>query len=301
MKAIVTGAYGFIGRHTARHLAENGYSVTALGHGSWIREDWRQWGIVSWHNVDVTTESLASYADEPDLIVHCAGSGSVAYSMSHPRQDFERSVLTALAVLEFVRLYAPAARLVIPSSAGVYGLVETMPISVDTPSNPVSPYGTNKKMVEDLAVSYARHFRLNVAIVRLFSIYGIGLRKQLLWDACEKLSHGIIDFAGTGAETRDWLHVEDAARLLYAAAEVAEPACPIFNGGTGLATPNLTLLQMLARRFGLEPKFSGYGRPGDPRQYQADMTLTHNLPWKPLRNLADEIAAYADWYARGAQ
>jgi len=50
--------------------------------------------------------------------------------------------------------------------------------------------------------------------VRLFSIYGVGLRKQLLWDGCRKLMAADLVFSGTGHETRDWLHVEDAATLL---------------------------------------------------------------------------------------
>jgi UDP-glucose 4-epimerase len=303
VKALVTGAYGFIGRHVARRLAETGYRVVGVGHGAWALGEWRRWGLEAWHGVDVTLDTLATYGGEPDVIVHCAGSGSVAYSISHPRQDFERSVLTTLAVLEYQRLYVPAARLVVPSSAGVYGLATTLPIRVDAPLNPVSPYGTNKVIVEDLARSYARHFSLNVAAVRLFSIYGIGLRKQLLWDASLKFSRGEIDFAGTGDETRDWLHVEDAARLIGAAAQAAGRHFPVFNGGTGIATSNRTVLEILARalRPGLAPRFSGQARPGDPQHYQADIAATRDLAWSPSRDLPTEVAAYADWYARGAE
>ena len=303
MKALVTGAYGFIGRHVARRLAEDGYSVTGLGHGAWSRQEWSKWGIQTWHSADAMPDTLASYGDDPEVIVHCAGSGSVAYSMFHPRQDFERTVGTALAVFEFQRIYAPKARLVIPSSAAVYGSVATMPITVTTPRNPVSPYGTNKKIVEDLARSYARHFGSNTALVRLFSIYGIGLRKQLFWDACEKFAKGDVDFSGTGEETRDWLHVDDAARLIIAAAAASGPDCPVFNGGTGVATANRAVLELLSqqRTPPLEARFLGGGRPGDPLHYQADMSSTCNLQWRPLRDLSVEVKAYAEWYAQGAQ
>jgi len=302
LNALVTGAYGFVGRHVARALAKEGHVVTGIGHGTWGRDEWRRWGVETWHNCDVTPDALVTYAGKPDLIAHCAGSGSVPYSMSHPRQDFERNVSTTLGVLEFLRIHVPGGRLVIPSSAGVYGLVETMPIPVAAPLNPVSPYGVHKKIVEDLARSYARHFGLNVAVVRLFSVYGVGLRKQLLWDACAKFIRGEADFHGAGTETRDWLHVEDAARLLILAAQAATPKCSLVNGGTGVATRNSEILEMLARHVapGLAPRFSGQTRAGDPQHYRADISETLRLGWRPEHRLEPEIAAYADWCKRGA-
>jgi UDP-glucose 4-epimerase len=299
---LVTGANGFVGRHAARRFAQDGHSVVGLGHGSWARDEWRLWGIDIWHSVDVTTDTLATYAGTPDIIVHCAGSGSVAYSMSHPRQDFERSVQTTLSVLEFQRLHSPGARLVIPSSAGVYGRVETMPIAIEAPLNPVSPYGTNKKIVEEIARSYAQHFGLSVAILRFFSIYGVGLRKQLLWDACGKFSRGDVDFSGTGDEIRDWLHVDDAAALIAAVSGIAGSECPIVNGGTGIGTSNRQVLTLLAQELSPErmPRFTGRSRIGDPQHYQAEMSSTAALPWHAARHLAEEITVYADWYKRGA-
>ena len=82
-KVIVTGAFGFIGRSVARHLAKLGWEVVGLGHGKWSRQEWETWGLTEWHTCDITLNSLLSYADTPDLIVHCAGSGSVNFSMTH--------------------------------------------------------------------------------------------------------------------------------------------------------------------------------------------------------------------------
>ena len=161
---------------------------------------------------------MITYAGEPDVIVHCAGSGSVGFSMTHPYQDFQRTVATTLAVLEYARLYAPRARVAYPSSAGVYGEVQKLPIAETDPLSPASPYGVHKRFAEELCASYAQHFGIAVAVVRLFSVYGAGLRKQLLWDASQKIMRGENRFFGTGEEIRDWLHVEDAASLLIAAA-----------------------------------------------------------------------------------
>src|SRR4051812_38158698 len=215
---LVTGAYGFVGRHVARAASRAGYAVSGIGHGTWTREEARAWGLQDWRTDDVTLESLLTYGGTPDVICHCAGSGSVGFSMTHPQQDFSRTVVGTLAVLEFIRQSSPQTRMVLPSSAGVYGHCETMPISIDTPLRPTSPYGFHKKMAEELCQSYARNFDVRCAIVRLFSVYGVGLRKQLLWDACQKISGNELEFFGTGKETRDWIHVDDAAALLILAA-----------------------------------------------------------------------------------
>ncbi len=300
--ALVTGAYGFVGRQVARQLADAGWQVIGLGHGSWTREEWQIWGISEWHSTDITLDALITYSGKPDVIVHCAGSGSVGFSMTHPYQDFQRTVTTTLAVLEFARLYAPKSRIVYPSSAGVYGVVQKLPISENDPLSPASPYGVHKRMAEDLCESYAKHFELSIAVVRLFSVYGEGLRKQLLWDASNKIARGQNDFFGTGDEIRDWLHVGDAARLLVVAAEHASPQCPIVNGGSGQGLTVREILSELFNCFGRSdtPNFSGTARSGDPAGYEADIALVTSWGWHPEIDWHQGLRAYAGWIKQGA-
>ena len=128
--AIVTGAHGFLGRHVAKVFSDNGFSVTGLGHVTWLLSEWQEWGLTEWHTCDITPESLVTYIHKPDVIIHCAGSGSVGYSMVHPLQDYARTVTTTLSVLEFLRLYSPKTSLIYPSSAAVYGISDRLPIPV---------------------------------------------------------------------------------------------------------------------------------------------------------------------------
>lgn len=302
-QAAVLGAAGFVGRHAARALALAGYDVVGIGHGSWLRDEWRGWGLRDWHVADISLETLLTYAGEPEMLVQCAGSGSVAFSMTHPAQDFRRSVDSTLAALDFVRLHAPDCRFVLPSSAAVYGSAEQMPITVADRLRPESPYGVHKKIAEDLCRSYARTFGIRAAIVRLFSVYGLGLRKQLLWDACMKLTQGEGRFAGTGEELRDWLEVQDAAALLVAAGERAGPGCPIVNGGTGHAVSVRAIVEGLRQELGvsIDPAFSGDRREGDPIGYQADITEARAWGWSPQRPLTEGLAAYASWFINEAR
>jgi UDP-glucose 4-epimerase len=284
---VVTGANGFLGRHVARRFAREGYTVLGIGHGEWPREEWELWGLSGWHRADATLQTLKQYADSPSAIVHCAGSGSVSFSIENPLADFERTVVTTAHVLEYARLYAPSCRVVYPSSASVYGAVDSVPSREDCHLAPISQYGVHKLMSEQLVASYARIFGASASIVRLFSLYGPGLRKQLLWDACGKFAVGNNVFMGTGDE------------LLLAAVGHASSDCPTVNGGSGEGVTVRDLLQHLGSsllKTTMIPSFSGAQRVGDPSRYIADLEGTKSWNWRPRRLWRDGVAEYAMWW-----
>lgn len=295
--ALVTGAHGFLGRHIARRLAAAGWRVVGLGHGDWASAEPRDVGIAEWRPGDVTPESLA-VANGVGLIVHCAGGGAVGASLADPVADFGRTVATTAAVLDFARRQKSAPRIVYPSSPAVHGITGRSPIVETVPQAPLSPYGLHKSIAEQLCRFHAHHDAIPVAIVRLFSVYGVGLRKQLLWDACNKMTRREFGFSGTGAEQRDWLHVDDATALLLRAAEHAAPGCPVVNGGSGVGTANRDVLSALARLLGADgtPNFTGWSRPGDPPRYVADIARAKAWGWAPERRLDEGLAEYVHWF-----
>lgn len=297
-KFLVTGGHGFIGRHVAAQLAGAGRIVAGIGNGTWNRDDYERYGFTFWNTAEVSLDALVTYAGEPDVIIHCAGSGSVAFSMTQPQHDFGRTVAATAAVLEYVRVHSPRTVVVYPSSAAVYGLAERLPIHEADALHPASPYGVHKLMAEDLCRSYGRHFGVAVAIVRFFSVYGDGLQKQLLWDACMKAKKGDARFFGTGAELRDWLHVDDAARLLAVAAEHAAVDCPVVNGASGVKASVREVLEVVLRAFGNadDLSFSGDPRPGDPVGYHADIEAARAWDWRPTVPWQEGVARYAEWF-----
>ena len=301
-RALVTGAAGFIGRHMARALAGRGVEVVGLGHGELAADDRIEWDIQDWHVVDLGRDCIPATMSPPDAVFHCAGGASVAASVESPLQDLQRTVCGTAALLDHMRRKWPETRLVIPSSAGVYGEVAVMPISPSQPLRPASPYGYHKKMAEELCLYYGRHFGIRSAIVRLFSVFGTGLRKQLLWDACSKLMAGNSNFSGSGSETRDWIHVDDAVALLMTAATHAAVDPPIVNAGAGEATRIVDVVGLLARRLGVSvvPTFNGEARAGDPLHYRADITTALAWGWRPERNQTLEMERYADWFRKSS-
>lgn len=299
---LVIGANGFIGRHVSRAAALQGDRVIGIGLGYWAEETWRSWGLSDWHDLDATCANLVACAQAPDMIVHCAGSASVGLSIENPAQDFRSTVGTTVEVLEFLRTRAPKAALVYPSSGAVYGRATTLPIKEDSALAPISPYGVHKKIAEDLCRSYGQSFGVPVAIVRIFSAYGAELRKQLLWDACRKADLGDYRFGGTGRETRDWVNVEDVARLLLLAGDHADTSAATVNCATGRDVAVENILAVLFDALGVAgpPEFTGAARLGDPERVAGDPSRAMSWGWAPERPWQDGVRAYARWFRENA-
>jgi UDP-glucose 4-epimerase len=298
---IVTGASGFIGRHVAKAFAADGARVIGIGHGSWAADAWGRWGLARWQAADVSEESLRRLGETPSVIVHCAGGSSVPVSIERTAEDERRTVGTTKGVLDFVTRDAPGAKVVLLSSAAVYGEVRHLPIGEGAEPAPVSPYGRHKLAMERLCKSHCEQFEIPAAILRLFSVYGPGLRKQLFWDACRKLEAKSCIFQGTGDERRDWLHVSDAVGLIRLAAAKASSGCIIVNGGSGQSATVRSVVESIARLLESPmPQFRGERREGDPVGYEADIAQARALGWTPRQPLDEGIADYVAWY-RGAK
>jgi UDP-glucose 4-epimerase len=299
MKAIVTGAAGFLGRYCSKELASQGYQVIGLDIVPF--ENFKEWGLSTYIQTECKTMALKDAtkgSGAPEVIIHCAGSGSVPHSYQSPYQDFVSNVNTTLEVLEYCRTENPNIKLVIPSSAAVYGVIENMPIAEESPLSPVSPYGFHKKIIEDLANSYSTNFKTKVCLVRLFSLYGKGLKKQILWDACEKAAANNFNFSGRGEEVRDFLHVTDAARLLVFATNFSTDKCVRINGGTGVGMRISEILKLVGSHWSpqKQPVFSQEARIGDPANYIADTTQLKDWGFTPGKSLEEEIKNYIKWY-----
>ncbi len=298
---LVTGARGFIGRHAARSLAALGCTVIGIGHGSWAPGDAREFGVHQWIDADITLDALnrRQLPGPVDCVVHCAGSGAVSYSYAEPWHDFQRATVTTAAVLEWIRNQVePRPRLVFVSSAAVYGDQGDTDAMETSTRSPISPYGFHKLAAETLCESSSRFFEVPVSIVRLFSVYGEGLRKQLLWDALNKFRSGQSQFFGTGNELRDWIHVEDAARLLALAGLTEQASFEIYNGGFEHATTR-AMLTRLAGAYGHDRGivFNNESHKGNPRRLTSDCGHTRRLlNWTPAIRIQDGVERYAAWF-----
>lgn len=285
-RALITGGAGFLGSAIVRAIRGAGYATRSIGN---TRDDL------------LTAERIAALDLDCELIVHCAGGNSVGASLADPLGDFDRTVPPLAALLEQVRRRGRSVRIVLLSSAAVYGNAAQVPTQETAPVAPISPYGFHKRMCEELLASYGRNYGVRSAVVRLFSVYGPNLRKQLMWDACNKVLAGDLTFAGTGDEVRDWLHVEDAATLVTAVGVHASHEVPVYNGATGVGVSVREVVAQICEELGAgEPKFSQAARPGDPHRYIADVTRARGLGWAPTIDIRAGISQYVKWFREHA-
>jgi UDP-glucose 4-epimerase len=297
----VAASYALDGRHVVgvgHGGGVEGREKTPQGHGD------KEKFIFEESSVDLSSlEHLAARHGVPDVLVHCAGGASVSFSIENPAADFRKNVGTISEVLEFSRVHGASVKVIYLSSAAVYGAAEGgVPIKESAAARPVSPYGLHKRISEELCKFYANYWRIPAIVIRLFSVYGNGLKKQLLWDACNKLKEGRYFFDGTGEEKRDWLHVKDAVRLIRTSERCASEICPTVNAGSGT---EYSVSDVLTRLGGMwtpasKPAFSGASRAGDPAYLVADTSVIKEWGFTPEVSLTEGLSSYLEWYKKEA-
>ena len=303
MRVLVTGAKGFIGRHLSQRLAQDGHNVVGIGHGAWPDDEAHECGLDSWLNGEIrgsNLEALATRMGGAEVIFHLAGGSSVGAAIAAPSEDFSRTVTTTTELLDWVRLESPATRVIAISSAAVYGAASLGPLSEVAAPAPCSPYGYHKLMMEQLCRSFRESFGVNAMVVRAFSVYGSGLKKQLLWDFCSRLSHGTnpVQLGGSGAELRDWTDVTDLASALSYLLTATAPCPPVLNVGTGVATSVRHVAELILHAWPQPASvtFSGKSRAGDPFSLVADGGRLAELGFKWSTPVERGIANYVDWF-----
>jgi len=295
---LITGVTGFIGRYAARQFADAGWNV--IGLGTRPAENAPMQSLSRYQQLILPADTLADLVQQiqPHVAIHCAARASVNLSVTEPEQDFRASVDVTFNLANTLRLHAPQCRLIYLSSAAVYGNPQTLPIHESQMLKPISPYGFHRLMSEQICAEFFRVYGLPTAIVRIFSAYGPGLRRQVLWDMCHKaLTQPILKLQGTGAESRDFIHVRDIAKALYFLAEDAPCQADVYNLASGVETTIQALADMalthLERKISVE--FDGVIRTGDPLNWKADVASLTQLGFTPEVSLQRGISVYAQW------
>jgi len=300
---LVTGVLGFLGRHVASYFKEKNYFIIGIDREKCNKKTQLIYKIDKFINTNINLEMMKKIDEKVDYIVHCAGSSSVGYSIDNPYITYKDTVDCTYEILEYIRTVNPNSILIYPSSVAVYGEKADRPIRENEYLDPISPYGYFKKIVEELCELYSKLYNLDISIIRFYSIYGTHLKKQLLWDACMKFSSNDnnIFFFGTGEETRDWIHVQDALSLIASIIENKPKGIFIINGASGRRIRNKDIILEVAQYFGKTQndfRFIKKNKIGDPLHYHADIAKALNIGWQPTVLLENGIKDYVRWFKK---
>lgn len=294
-RILIIGSEGFIGSHLVNHYLNKGWVVLGTDLTMTSRHPIN---YQCFNDGDDGYEQLIQEGSF-DHCVNAAGNGDVNFSVTHPFDDFRANTLMTIKLLEALRKQAPDCKYLHISSAAVYGNPVKLPVTEQDTIDPISPYGWHKFLAEQSCKEYHQVYGIRCAIIRPFSVYGPGLKKQLLWDVfCRsKNQAGPLELWGSGAETRDFIYIDDLVHAVDVIFSHSDMNASVYNVASGEMTPIATIVPMLLTALGQSPEiyFNGNIRKGNPHQWKADISKLKNLGYHPTTKLDAGILKLADW------
>lgn len=316
---LVTGGAGYIGAHTAKALADQGFRPVVFDN---LRSGFREavrWGEFIHGDIrDGRGLREAMSAHGVRQVIHFASLIEVGRSVERPDLFWDVNVGGTASLLDAVK-DCGVSRLVFSSSAAVYGQPEGLApsdlLAETLPTAPTSPYGDTKLACERMIAAYCRAFGVSAVALRYFNAAGAD-PSGLIGEAHDPETH-LIPLAITaglgqgkpltifgqdfptpdGSCLRDYIHVTDlaAAHVAALAADLPAGAFEAVNVGTGRGWSVLEVVEAVERALGRPvPRTLGARRAGDPAGLVADPSRARDrLGWRPVRSSIDEIVGDA--------
>ena len=291
MHFLVTGGAGFIGSHLTEQLLSEGHRVTVvddLSTGSLqnLLNDSR----LKLLQKNVLLCQPEDFTEQIDGIAHLAATPSVTESWLKPLDAHHNNLSATVAVIKLCQaLNIP--RLVLASSAAVYGSQTSIPISEDQITQPISPYGLQKLVSEQYACLFGKEIGFSYISLRLFNVFGPRQVPTSQYSGVISIFVGAmqknlpIAVYGEGSQTRDFIYVKDVANAFAKA--LTTPLAPgsglSCNVGTGKSTSIIQLIDFLKKSFPQWKAEINFAPPrtGDIQHSQADVSKASSfINWK---------------------
>jgi nucleoside-diphosphate-sugar epimerase len=310
VRALVTGAAGFVGSHLAEALLARGDSVLGIDCFTpyYDRVDKELNIAVAFAHdefelveEDMRTADLDVLLDGVDVVFHQAAQAGVRLSWSSGFADYVgHNVLATQRLLDAVQRARPSARVVYASSSSVYGNQPRYPTTETDLPRPFSPYGVTKLGAEHLCGLYAENWGVHTVSLRYFTVFGPRQRPDMsIHRLCEAAVRGTtFPRYGDGTQIREFTYVSDvvAANLAAADREVTPGAYVNIAGGAEITLNELIGLvgEVAGTPVVVDP---GPAQPGDSFRNGGSIARARDmLGWAPEVSLRDGIAAQVAWH-----
>lgn len=316
MSVFVTGAAGFIGYHTCRHLLERGETVIGidivneyydptLKRARLERLNDLQFSLVE---IDISDRdavlSLIDANPDIDCIIHLAAQAGVRYSLIDPYAYTRSNVEGQLVMLEAARKLKSLKHFVYASSSSVYGANTKQPFSIeDRVDSPVSLYAATKRAGELITECYNHLYDIPATGVRFFTVYGTWGRPDMAyWTFTRKILAGEpIEVFNNGDMRRDFTYIDDIIAGLIAIVDSPSPTthpARVYNLGNNQSEKLTDFIATLEDALGrkaemiLKPM-----QMGDVKETYADIEATRrDFGFEPKTTIAEGIPMFIDWY-----
>jgi UDP-glucose 4-epimerase len=292
VKALVTGGAGFIGSHVVESLIAAGATVHVVDTATRLDNlSAALSGGAEIHAVDVTDAAAmiaVTTAVRPRVVLHLAAQIDARRSIDDPSHDAAVNVAGTAAVLEAARR-GGARRVLLASTAGVYGLPPVLPTPESAPLEPLTPYGNGKAAAESYLRLYERLYGLPTLALRMANVYGPrqdphGEAGIVAICAGAAATDTPVTIFGDGLQTRDFVHVGDVAAAFVAATEAG------VTGAVNIGTGRETSVAAVADALGVETLY-GPHRTGEVARSCLDPAAAADaLGWRPRIALADGLS-----------
>jgi nucleoside-diphosphate-sugar epimerase len=312
MRAVVTGAAGFIGSHLCDRLLAAGHEVVGIDcfrdhYSQAVKEQnlagAREHRAFSFCRLDLAEDDLRGVLEGAEVVYHLAGRCGLGVSTGREFDQYVRDNMVATQRLLEALAAVPIKRLVYAGSSSVYGDAEMLPTKESAVPRPVSSYGVTKLAAENLVQLYGRHFGLPVATLRFFTVYGPRQRPDMAISRfVQALAQGDeIEIHGDGEQTRDFTFIDDAVEAAVRSA-TADVVGEVLNVGGGSRSTICSVLAALeditstrVRRRYLP------GAAADQRHAAASINLARQrLGWEPRVGLRNGLARQWSWFQQDA-
>jgi len=306
MKYLVTGGAGFIGSHLVEAIVANGDQARVLDNFSTGKRSNIALGVP---DVDVVEGDIRDRAvvrqamQGVERVCHLAALVSVPESIAHPDICFEINAMGTQIVLDEARK-AGVQKLVLASSAAIYGDNTNLPLAESEPPSPLSPYGLDKLYAEQLGGVYQQLYGIEVMALRFFNVFGPRQDPGSPYSGVisifmEKMLAGKpVQVFGDGEQTRDFVYVKDVVAAIQGAFHSNGSSFRVFNVGRGVEVSINKLLVALSTLFkgesGAEYKAA---RGGDIVHSLADISaIGRAISYTSGYSLEEGLAETIEWY-----
>jgi UDP-glucose 4-epimerase len=306
VRALVTGAAGFIGSSLVDRLLADGHEVVGFDNFSTGQEQFIAGALDSPRyrlirrdllDLDAIREATAGC----DAVFHLAANADVRFGTDHPRRDLEQNTIATWNVLEAMRAQG-VRRIAFSSTGSVYGEAKVIPTPEDCPF-PVqtSLYGASKVAAEGLIQAYCEGFGMQSCIFRFVSIMGERYTHGHVFDFYKQLLEhpGELHVLGNGTQRKSYLYVQDCVDAILLALERATAPVSIFNLGTDEYCQVSQSIHWICERLGLAPKlkYGGGDRGwiGDNPFIFLDCNRMRSLGWTPKLTIQQAVVRTVEY------